>query len=132
MTSATPAFQPMIPEVTDLGRVFDLYWVDPALHTTNEPVTRMADFERHRRFPHVGAAIAWARRQIYHGKVFGEHVEMHTVFRTQRDGEVSEYVDTIIDITLPGFRTWKTVTNRSIPTDLSLGKPERKCRIERR
>jgi len=112
---------------THLGQVFDLTWIDPALHSV-EYADNLADYERKRRFAHCGAAIAWARRQIFHGKVFGEHIEMATVDRYEEDGEIRESVGAAVDITLPGFRKWDWVSNYK-REGISLGKPERKCRI---
>lgn len=120
------------PKTVDLGKVYDLHWIDPALHEPTGEVRAVAEFERSRRFPHCGAAIAWARRQIFHGKVYGEHIEMRTVHRISVDGAVQEHEDEVLDITLPGFRRWGSVGNNwhasSRETGISLGKPERKCR----
>lgn len=122
------------PETRDLGKVYDLFWIDPSLHEHVGVVENLAAFERTRRFPHCGAAIAWARRQIFHGKVFGEHIEMRTVHRIAVGEQVKEHEDGVVDITLPGFRRWEEKTASSWPSSstgssLYLEKPERKCRI---
>ncbi len=109
-----------------LPEVFDLTWIDPSLHEAEAPV---AKYEKTRRFAHCGAAIAWARRQIFHGKVFGEHIEMKTVSRYAIGSKVRESEAAVVDITLPGFRRWSDASdyNRGA-RGIALGRPERKCR----
>lgn len=125
------ATQTKPPETVDLGRVYDLHWIDPSLYDAESP-TKAVEFERSRRFKHCGAAIAWARRQIFHGKVFGEHVEMRAIHRIAIGDKVDEHEDEVVDITLPGFCRWgedATISwGVSKVKGLTLGRPERKCR----
>jgi hypothetical protein len=117
-------------EVRDLGLVFMLRWIDPAYHDRGGPV---GEFTRERKFLHAGGAIAWARRQIFHGKVFGDAVEMETYYRTEYEGKVEEHPHEVIDITLPGFCKWDARDawgESSSSRTATLGKPTQKCRIE--
>lgn len=110
----------------DLGKVYDLHWTDPAYADASGPI---AHFERSRRFKHCGAAIAWARRKIFHGEVFGASIEMRTITLSSFEGKVREHEDDVVDITLAGFCQWgegSDYTNRQ--KHFSLGKPVRKCR----
>jgi hypothetical protein len=107
------------------GHAYDLVWIDAAYAEAGaEPV---AEFERKRRFKHAGAAIAWARRQIFHGKVFGEQIEMHAIRLYTVDDEPNEVEVSVTDITLAGFQEWKD-RDYSAVRAVSLGKPIRKCR----
>lgn len=122
----------------DRGKiVYDLMWIDPALHDVSGDA--VAAFERIRRFPHCGAAIAWARRQLFHGKVFGSHVEMRKVHVDTVNDKVFEHVEEVVDITLLGFQRWEAVsstrptyqTNSTHTSGTILNVPERKCRTMR-
>lgn len=120
-------------KVVDLGEVFDLRWVDVEYGEAPE-ATPVASFERCRRFKHCGGAIAWARRKIFHGDLFGESVEMRTMHVSQVGTELREQEVGVRDITLAGFRRWDNYdkdhrSNREM--GLTLGKPERKCRAGR-
>lgn len=64
--------------------VYRLWWLDAALAAA-EDVEQVADYERIREFPHRGAAIAWSRRQLYAGAVFGDVVEMFEFWRGDED-----------------------------------------------
>lgn len=113
----------------DLGRAFDLTWVDPAYSEAGEKP--IAEFERNRRFKHCGGAIAWARRKLFHGEVFGESIEMRTVNLTSFEGTLREEEIDVVDITLAGFRRWRNDQDQwrtGRQSSMSLGKPERKCR----
>lgn len=115
--------------VRDLGLVFVLRWIDPTYHEHGGAVV---EFERDRKFAHAGAAIAWARRQIFHGKVFGDAIEMETYYRTEFNGKIEDHPHEVVDITLPGFCKWGADREgwHGPPGATTLGKPERKCRIE--
>lgn len=117
-------FRPVV--IEDVGVQFDLMWIDPAYHEAQD--RPMAEFERVRRFKYAGAAIAWARRRIFHGLVFGDSVEMRTIKLYLHDGEPHEEEQAITDITLAGFRRWNDPRARYSSSAATLGPPERKCR----
>lgn len=120
------------PVRVDLGLVFDLSWVDLSIREAPVEAVKVADFEKVRRFPHCGAAIAWARRQLYHGKVFGDAIEMRTIRRVSYDGVVKEHEEEVQDVTMPGFRTWKSAQNYGGTRSLQLSQPVRKLRVNRK
>lgn len=113
-------------EFADPERVeprFDLRWIDPAYHEAgDQPV---GAYERVRRFKHIGAAIAWSRRQIFHGRVFGDHIEMTTISRLLIGGEIRESESHVTDITLGGFSVWQ---GRGGEYGLRLDRLMRKCK----
>jgi hypothetical protein len=109
---------------TELTPEFDLRWTDVGLHDAADGA--VSDYERVRRFKHLGGAIAWARRQIFHGRVFGSSIEMTVVRRRRVKGELIETEDQTIDITLAGFCAW---TRNSYAATWQLERPTRKCRI---
>ncbi|AFU88075.1 hypothetical protein CcrColossus_gp205 [Caulobacter phage CcrColossus] len=114
-----------------LGPVFDLKWLDPQMADASE-VARIEDYERTRRFAHFGAAIAWARRQLFHGAVLGEGIELTTVLRSKREGSplIEEEADCLIEITLAGFCKWDTGYSYTGRRDgYHCSPPRRKCRI---
>ncbi|AXQ68752.1 hypothetical protein HOU00_gp373 [Caulobacter phage CcrPW] len=114
-----------------LGPVFDLKWLDPKIADASE-VTRIADYERTRRFAHFGAAVAWARRQLFHGTVLGEAIELRTVLRIKREGSllIEEETGSLVEITLAGFRNWNDGYSYSGSRNgYLLYPPRRKCRI---
>lgn len=121
--------RPWAVEIIELGHAFDLCWIEPGFH---EAVGRpVAEFEKVRRFKYAGAAIAWARRQIFHGRVFGEAIEMRVSRLYTHNGEPREEEINITDITLAGFCRWNAreggyISDRRYVE--TLGKPERKCR----
>lgn len=118
-------------EQVALGPVFDLKWLDPKLADASD-VGRIEDYEHTRRFAHFGAAVAWARRQLFHGAVLGEGIEMITVSRTQREGSplFEEEVSSVIEITLAGFRNWNEGYSYTGSRNGYLCyPPRRKCRI---
>lgn len=85
---------------------YRLAWLDASLHeatvaTSLEPYLRVRDFK------HLGGAIAWARRRIFHGEAFGDVIEMSKVVRRRFDGVYEEDVYETRDITLAGFRAWE-------------------------
>lgn len=116
-------------EIVELGHAYDLCWIDPGFHeAAGRPV---AEFEKVRRFKYVGGAIAWARRQLFHGRVFGDAIEMRVYRLYTHDGEPREEEHSVTDITLAGFCRWDRRENSGFthPRQLVLGKPERKCRV---
>ncbi|AFO71673.1 hypothetical protein phiCbK_158 [Caulobacter phage phiCbK] len=64
-------------KVTAPRREVKLDWVDASYADG----VSIRDAERHREFPHLGAAIAWARRRIFHGEVFGDVIDLTLVER---------------------------------------------------
>lgn len=106
-----------------ITRRFEVAWTDPALLDAPN-VPRLADFERTRRFAHLGAAIAWSRRKLFHGEVAGDFVEMHAVTSHARaDGSVSDRYDEVVEISLEGFRKVDTSRRHT----LKIGGQEKKC-----
>jgi hypothetical protein len=66
-------------------REIKLTWVDSSYHDG----ARLQEAEKTRAFEHLGSAITWARRQIFHGKVFGDVVDLELTERrrsTHLDG----------------------------------------------
>lgn len=122
-----------LPTTEPLPPVFDLKWFKPELAEASADVV-VAEFEQDRRFAHIGAAIAWARRQLFHGKVFGEAIEMTTVHRTRilETDAVQESEERTIDITLAGFSKWDSGYDYSSRSSgLVQYPPIRKCRASR-
>jgi hypothetical protein len=118
--------------ITDKSTAFDLVWTDAAFHDAAPDVT-ISEFERRRRFKHCGAAIAWARRQIFHGAVFGDAIEMQTISLWRADGRPQEEHVKSVEITLQGFCDWSEGTARLSPSyrdhrSVRLAPPSRKCR----
>lgn len=103
---------------------YDLRWMDVGLHEASDP---SSDYERTRRFKHLGGAIAWARRQLFHGRVFGDSIEMTLIKRSLFDGKPHESEKAVVEITLAGFRAWG---RRGYSNDLALDGPRRKCRFD--
>ncbi|AFU86643.1 hypothetical protein D869_gp271 [Caulobacter phage CcrRogue] len=67
------------------AREIKLSWVDPSFHDG----ASLQEAEKTRAFEHLGSAITWARRQIFHGKVFGDVVDLELIERrrsTHLDG----------------------------------------------
>lgn len=111
-----------------LPHEYDLCWLDPA-YQGQGPV---AEFERVRRFKHLGGAIAWARRKLYHGEALGESIELRTIIRSRRsNGMITEAQGDVSDITLAGFCQWKAGLGYRGANYLILTRPERKCRAAR-
>ena len=111
-----------------LDPVYRLTWTDPGYYDapSGAPVS---EYERTRDFKHLGGAIAWARRRIFHGHVFGAGMEMTEVSRTQlRDGTITESLADPIEITLPGFVRWQTPQSYAERTGYITGRAERKCK----
>jgi len=100
----------MILEEPASTRVFHLVWFDPALHEADGSAE---EYERSRRFNHCGAAIAWARRQLFHGKVFGESIEMRIMDIQEYEGKEHRISVGTYDITLSGFVRWEEGYDRS-------------------
>jgi hypothetical protein len=96
-------------EIVEAGQAFDLGWVDPSYAEADEHAV-LADFERTRRFKHAGSAIAWARRQLFHGRVYGEQIEMHVRRLYTANGKPAEEDMSLVDITLAGFRNGTSAT----------------------
>jgi hypothetical protein len=108
---------------------FEIAWTDAALHDASVEGRIVADFERSRRFTHKGAAIAWSRRQLFHGAVFGDAVEMRVVTLYEWKGERRESIDDDpIEITLPGFRRTHAQRQFHGPWKLTVEKPEKRHR----
>jgi len=107
--------------VEPLRHGFVLRWIDPAYHDQSGPV---ADFERSREFRYPGAAIAWARRQIFHGRVYGGSIELEDVY-IDREGE--RLSNGLFEITLAGFCRWEGKLSKDT---YRLGAPSRKCRLQ--
>lgn len=111
----------------DLPAVFDLGWIEPAYAFA--PAESLPQHVRTRRFKHFGAAVVWARRALFHHKVFGDSIEMTSIRRKAYgpvvalsdptaaaklaagahpgDVVVDEKVKETVDITLLGFRAWR-------------------------
>ncbi len=97
----------------DKAMVYDLTWVDMA-YSKAPADAPLSDFERKRRFLHLGAAISWSRRRIFKGEVFDHVVELQKVrIRPFENAarEIVEYRESIddlavIEIRLDGFQTW--------------------------
>lgn len=79
---------------------FELIWVDAALHDAKGALA-VHQFERSRCFQHKGAAIAWGRRHLFQGRVFGDCVEMRAVHpgAEYHGGEAPQ----VVVMTLGGF-----------------------------
>lgn len=109
-------------------RGYEVAWIDPALHHATA-VVRIADFERTRRFAHMGAAIAWSRRKLFHGAVAGDFVEMHAVNSyTQADGSIrDDHFDVVVEISLKGFRRADNSRHYNGHNALWIGKSEKRC-----
>lgn len=110
-----------------LGRGYDLVWIDLGYDAAGD--RPISEFERCRRFKHCGGAIAWARRKIFHGDLFGDSIEMRTLAFTGYGERVVEEEVEVVDITLAGFCRWKSERSFiNASQSISLGRPERKCR----
>jgi hypothetical protein len=122
-----PVFQ-ILPDLED-GPVTNLYllsWIDPALYDQVGPVSQ---FERTREFRHPGAAIAWARRQLFHGRVYGDSIELeHRTKRTDARGVEHTSTTKTYDLTLAGFCKWEH-PSYSGTSPVRLGAPVKKCKL---
>ena len=107
---------------------FRLSWLDKGLHDAPEGASAQA-FMRTRDFKHLGGAIAWGRRRIFHGEVFGDASELVRVDRKRVNGVFEEYVDDDAqDITLAGFLPWNRKRDWGGGRDqVVLSSPERRC-----
>lgn len=85
---------------------FRLSWLDPALYTAPQGVGTQA-YQRQRDFKHLGGAITWARRRIFHGAAFGDTMELSRVERSRVNGLYQEDIDEVQDVTLAGFYPWE-------------------------
>lgn len=117
---------PFKPEKLD--PIYRLTWIEATLH--DAPSGALAtEYERVRDFKHLGGAISWARRRIFHGHTFGDVIEMHEVHRTRyRDGSVNEETGDPVDITLPGFVRWVRPSSFGEHGGYHTGKAERTCK----
>lgn len=122
-----------LPTIEPLPPVFDLKWLKPEIAGAPADAV-VGDFEQVRRFAYIGGAIAWARRQLFHGKVCGEAIEMTTINRSRitETGAIQETEERTIDITLAGFAKWEDgYSSYSNRQGLVLSPPIRKCRVSR-
>lgn len=110
-----------------LEPIYRLTWIDAALHDA-PPGALASTHERSRDFLYLGAAIAWARRRIFHGHVFGDVIEMIEVNRTRRGDKINEMLGQPVDITLPGFVRWVNNNAYDQRDGYRIGAAERKCR----
>ena len=115
--------------VETLAPRFRLTWLDQDLHdaptgTTIKPYARTRDFK------HLGGAIAWARRRIFHGHVFGDAIELAVVHRQRNNGAYQEDLNDVQDITLAGFWPWTQERSYSSPYHVVLSKPHKRCVFE--
>uniref|UniRef100_A0AB74UGX9 Uncharacterized protein n=1 Tax=Caulobacter phage BL57 TaxID=3348355 RepID=A0AB74UGX9_9VIRU len=73
--------------VTTKRREITLTWVDASAHDGGS----IAKAERTKSFEHLGSAVAWARRKIFKGEVFGDVVDMLLIERhAERGGALDE------------------------------------------
>jgi hypothetical protein len=116
-------------------RYYVLRWIDADLHDGLKDGKRVADYERERTFPHCGAAIAWARRQVFHGKVFGDAIEFNVMAESAKDyGGFSTSVEIVYDLSLSGFSKWLPGAayyegSFSASNNMSLDAPSRRLKV---
>ncbi|UTC28972.1 hypothetical protein MARCHEWKA_04600 [Brevundimonas phage vB_BpoS-Marchewka] len=110
-----------------LPTVFRLTWLDHAYHDAPEGA-EIASYHRARDFKHLGGAIAWARRRIFHGEAFGDVIELVRVDRRRINGVYAEEPYEARDITLAGFLPWEQTRNWSgSHTEVVLSHPHKRC-----
>lgn len=126
----------LTPPVVEKGKaeklepIYRLTWIDADYHDAPSGA-HVTAHERTRDFLYLGAAIAWARRRIFHGHVFGDAIELVEVTRWKRGDQITESIAEPIDITLPGFVRWAEQTAYEMRGGYRTGKAERKCRWEK-
>lgn len=103
-----------------------LTWLDQGLHEAQSGAS-VQPFMRSRDFKHLGGAIAWARRRIFHGHVFGDVIEVVKVDRHRVNGVYDEDLHEAQDITLAGFLPWTEKTGWDGSFGVVLSSPNKRC-----
>lgn len=113
-------------------RFYDLTWIDHTFYKADLTDRSIADYERKRRFLHPGAAIAWARRQLFHGRVYGHsiQIEIGSKYAATENRPEHDVVENVVDITLAGFQHWRATQNWGSSVLATLDKLVRNCRLE--
>ncbi|USN16204.1 hypothetical protein PAPPERLAPAPP_04630 [Brevundimonas phage vB_BpoS-Papperlapapp] len=133
MTFVADPLEPAINSVTNgqilcetLPPCFRLTWLDQSFHDAPKGA-EAAPYHRARDFKHLGGAIAWARRRIFHGEAFGDVIELVRVDRRRLNGVYVEEPYEARDITLAGFLPWDRKNWSGSPTEVVLSHPHKRC-----
>lgn len=109
--------------------VYRLVWIDKALHDAPAGAT-LQPYHRQRDFKHLGGAIAWGRRRIFHGEVFGDTIELSVVDRCRVNGVYQEDEGAHQEITLGGFQPWEDHHHHSYRSLTLAAHPMKRCILE--
>lgn len=125
---ATMALSEVVKTVTTYRRAITLSWIDASFRETGT-----LDSSLHKRgFDHLNSAIAWARKQIAKGLVYGDSIEMELREANADNfgGEVVSYYDITLKGAIPWGAHYHSFDNR-VPKEFGQGEPLKRVPLER-